>query len=267
MSKKPEGTPPRDNDGAVRPPGILTRGDGATIAYHKIEGDAPGVIFLGGFKSDMTGTKATTLEAFCRDRGRAFLRFDYFGHGQSSGPFTDGTIGRWAADTLAVLDELTDGPQVLVGSSMGGWLMLLAALARPGRVAGLLGIAAAPDFTEKLMWQHFSPAVRAELEQDGIHYQPSDYEDGPYAITLALIEDGRRHQVLGRPIAVHCPVRLIHGMKDDAVPWEHAALLSEALLSEHVTLALIKNGDHRLSRQGDLDRMCRTLDRLCEEVG
>ena len=258
MPETPEGAPS---------PSILTRGDGATIAYHKIEGNGPGVVFLGGFKSDMTGTKARTLENHCWSQGRAFLRFDYFGHGQSSGAFADGTIGRWSEDALAVLDDLTQGPQVLVGSSMGGWLMVLVALARPGSVAGLLGIAAAPDFTEVLMWQRFSDEVKTELEQTGVHYQPSDYDDGPYAITMALIEDGRHHQVLERPIAVHCPVRLIHGMKDDAVPWEHAARLSEALLSDHVTLALVKNGDHRLSREQDLDRMCHTLERLCEEVG
>ncbi len=248
-------------------PSILTRRDGATIAYHKTEGSGPGVIFLGGFMSDMAGTKATALENFCRSTGRGFLRFDYQGHGESSGKFTDGTIGRWAEDAIAANDELTDEPQVLVGSSMGGWIMLLAALARPDRVAGLIGIAAAPDFTEVLMWQHYSPEVRAALERDGIHYEPSDYSDSPYPITLQLIEDGRAHLVLERPLAVHCPVRLIHGMEDRAVPWEHALRISEMLLSNHVTVTLVKDGDHRLSRIEDLDRMCRVVETLCEEVG
>ncbi len=248
-------------------PRILTRRDGATIAYHKTDGSAPGVVFMGGFMSDMTGTKAVMLESFCRRTGRGYLRFDYLGHGASSGAFADGTIGRWAEDVIAVLDELTDGPQVLVGSSMGGWIMLLAALARPDRVAGLIGIAAAPDFTEVLMWQHYPPEVRAILHHDGIHYEPSEYSDEPYPITMKLIEDGRRHLVLERPLAVHCPVRLIHGMADAAVPWEHTLRISEMLLSSQVTVTLVKDGDHRLSRDEDLARMCRVVATLCEEVG
>ena len=265
---------PGNEDGGTAPggagadrPQILTRRDGATIAYHKIDGSAPGVVFMGGFRSDMTGTKATILETFCRKEGRAFLRFDYFGHGQSSGEFIDGTIGRWAKDAIAALDELTDGPQVLVGSSMGGWIMLLAALARPARVAGLIGIAAAPDFTEALMWQHFPSEIRTLLEGGGVHYEPSDYDQEPCPITLGLIEDGRAHLVLERALAVHCPVRLIHGMQDDAVPWEHSLRIAEMLLSQHVTVTLIKDGDHRLSRLEDLGRMCRMVDLLCLEVG
>ncbi|MHA1107723.1 MAG: alpha/beta fold hydrolase, partial [Alphaproteobacteria bacterium] len=232
-------------------PSILTRSDGATIAYHKTDGSTPGVIFLGGFMSDMNGAKAMILENFCRSTGRAFLRIDYQGHGESSGAFTDGTIGRWAEDAVAALDEVTDGPQVLVGSSMGGWIMLLAALARPDRVAGLVGIAAAPDFTEVLMWQHYTPEVRNTLERDGIYYEPTDYSDSPYPITLQLIEDGREHLVLERPLAVHCPVRLIHGMEDRTVPWEHALRISEMLLSNHVSVTLVKDADHRLSRYED----------------
>ncbi len=248
-------------------PRSLTRRDGATIAYHKTNGVTPGVIFMGGFRSDMTGTKATMLETFCRQTGRAYLRFDYLGHGASSGEFSDGTIGRWGEDAIAVLDELTDGPQVLVGSSMGGWIMLLAALARPDRVAGLVGIAAAPDFTETLMWQHYPPDVRTILQRDGIHYEPTEYGDEPYPVTMKLIEDGRRHLVLERPLAVHCPVRLIHGMEDAAVPWEHALRLSEMLLSRHVTVLLVKDGDHRLSREEDLARMCRVVGTMCEQEG
>jgi len=256
----PDAPPPGEK------PGILTREDGATIAYHRTEGNRPGVIFLGGFRSDMSGIKATALEAHCRATGRAFLRFDYFGHGESSGVFTDGTIGRWSKDALCALDELTDGPQVLVGSSMGGWIMLLVALARPDRVAALVGIAAAPDFTESLMWHHYPPLVRETILRDGIYYEPSEYDENPYPITRALIEDGRNHLMLERPIAVHCPARLIHGMQDRSVPWEHALLISEQLLSAHVTLTLVKDGDHRLSRDEDIARMLRLVDATCAEV-
>lgn len=248
-------------------PKILTRDDGATIAYHKSEGKGPGIIFLGGFKSDMTGTKAVALETHCRETGRAFLRFDYQGHGQSSGAFEEGTIGQWAQDAIAVLDEITEGPQILVGSSMGGWIMMLAALARPDRIAALIGIAAAPDFTESLMWLNFSADIRETLLRDGVYSEPSDYDDEPYTITLRLIEDGRDHLLLERPIAIHCPVRLIHGMQDSSVPWEHGLAITEKLLSEHVTLTLVKDGDHRLSRDEDIARLLRLLDTTCDEVG
>ena len=248
-------------------PRILTRTDGATIAYHKSDGREPGVVFLGGFKSDMGGTKAVALEAHCRARGQAFLRFDYFGHGQSSGDFVDGTIGRWAEDAICVLDKLTEGPQILIGSSMGGWIMLLAALARPDRVAALIGIAAAPDFTEALMWQHWPPEIRETLLRDGVYREPSDYSEEPYTITLKLIDDGRDHLLLERPIAIHCPVRLIQGMEDADVPWEHALAISEKLLSEHVAVTLVKDGDHRLSRDEDLTRLFRILDETIEDFG
>lgn len=245
-------------------PRILTRSDGATIAYHRHEGKLPGVMFLGGFMSDMTGLKATSLEDHCGAQGRAFLRFDYLGHGQSSGRFTDGTIGRWAEDAIYVLDELTEGPQVLVGSSMGGWIMLLAALARPDRVAGLVGIAAAPDFTETLIWHRLPPDAREALQRDGIWREPSRYSDTPYAITRNLIEDGRKHLLLEHPIAFHGPVTLIQGMEDQDVPWQHAMLIAERLLSRHVAVILVKDGDHRLSRPEDLARLRRIVDGLCE---
>jgi len=244
-------------------PRILTREDGSTIAYHRFDGASPGVVFLGGFMSDMTGTKAMALEAHCRRAGRAFLRFDYRGHGASSGRFEDGAIGQWADDAIAALDALTEGPQLLVGSSMGGWIMLLAALARPDRVAALIGISAAPDFTEVLMWNRYPPDIRAILQREGVYHQPSDYSDTPYPITLRLIEDGRRHLLLERPIAVHCPVWLLHGMRDTDVPWEHAPMIAERLLSRHVTVTLIKDGDHRLARDEDLARLFRIVDQLC----
>jgi pimeloyl-ACP methyl ester carboxylesterase len=245
---------------------ILSRTDGATIAYHKIDGKGPGVVFLGGFRSDMTGTKAQALEAHCRAANRAFVRFDYFGHGSSSGDFADGTIGRWVEDAICVLDEITDGPQILIGSSMGGWIMLLTALARPDRVAAMIGIAAAPDFTETLMWRNYPEEVRETLRRDGVYFQPTPYEEGPYAITMKLIEEGREHLLLTRPINIGCPVHLIQGMRDDAVPWRHALAITENLASDRVTLTLVKDGDHRLSRDEDLARLIRTVDTVCADI-
>ena len=253
-------------------PGAIDRPGGHRLAYHATAGhatfpDAPGVIFLGGFMSDMTGTKAMALEDHCRERGLAYLRFDYLGHGQSSGAFTDGTIGRWADDAIAVIDELTAGPQVLVGSSMGGWIMLLAALARPGRVVGLLGLAAAPDFTEALIWRDLDEDMRAALLDEGVINMPSDYDDTPYPITRALIEEGRDHLLLGGPIALGCPVRLLQGMADRDVPWKTALTLAEKLAGDDVEVTLIKGGDHRLSEPPDLARLGRTLDALIERIG
>jgi pimeloyl-ACP methyl ester carboxylesterase len=221
------GTPPSyKNPESETEARSLSRSDGAAIAYRKTDGAEPGIVFLGGFRSDMTGTKALALEQHCRAKNRAFVRFDYFGHGASSGTFTDGTIGRWAEDATCVLDEITDGPQILIGSSMGGWIMLLAALARPCRLAGLIGIAAAPDFTEALMWRRYPEAVRETLRRDGVYYQPTPYEEGPYAITMKLIEEGRDHLLLDRAIDIACPVHLIQGMKDDSVPWQHALTIA-----------------------------------------
>lgn len=243
-------------------PKIFTRDDGATIAYHKTDGSGPGVIFLGGFMSDMDGTKAVALEAHCQAQGRAYLRFDYQGHGQSSGAFTDGTIGKWSEDTIDVLDNLTDGPQILVGSSMGGWIMLLAALALPERVAGLVGIAAAPDFTEALMWKGFSNEIRDTLQRDRIYQQPSEYDDSPYPITMDLIEDGRERLLLDETINIECPVHLFQGIEDDAVPWKHAHAISRQLKTNEVTTTFIKDGDHRLSREEDLAKIFAAVDGL-----
>ena len=216
--------------------------------------------------SDMTGSKALAIEDHARRQGRACLRFDYQGHGASSGAFADGTIGLWAGDAIAAFDALTEGPQVLVGSSMGGWIMLLLALARPERVAGLLGIAPAPDFTEDLMWQSFDAEARATLERDGLLRQPSDYGEEPYIITRALIEDGRDHLLLRAPIPLTCPVRLIHGMADKDVPWQTSVRLSEALASEDVEIQLVKAGGHRLSEPDDLARLTQTLDELLARI-
>ena len=247
-------------------PKFLNRPDGATVAFHSTVGRSPGVVFLGGFRSDMTGTKANALEAACKDAGRAFTRFDYFGHGASSGTFTDGTIGRWREDAVGVLDELTEGPQVLVGSSMGGWIMLLAALARPGRVHALVGIAAAPDFTEDLMWEKFDAPVKAALQDDGIYYEPSEYDDEPYSITMRLIEEGRGHLLLGAPIPLRCPVRLLHGLDDADVPWEHSLRLARALESPDVSVTLVKSGDHRPSEPRDIARLIATVEEVCGSV-
>ena len=212
--------------------------------------------------SDMSGTKARTLDGFCAARGQAFLRFDYFGHGASSGAFADATVGRWKGDTLAALDQLTEGPQVLVGSSMGGWLMLLAALARPQRVRALLGIAAAPDATQALMWPRLSQAARDAIMAEGQIRVPSDYAPEGYLITRRLIEEGRDHLVTDRPIPIACPVRLLHGMRDKDVPWQTGLALVKRLAGEDVRLILVKDGDHRLSREADLALLLATLEPL-----
>jgi len=246
----------------VASPSMLARPDGATIAYHRLPGKAPGVVFLAGFRSDMTGTKALFLQDYCRRRGQAHVRFDYFGHGASSGDFTLGTIGRWADDAIAVIDSLTAGPQVLVGSSMGGWIMLLAALARPMRVAALVGIAAAPDFTAELLPRRLSPAERRTLAAAGQVVLPSDYDPAGYLYTKALIEDGNRHLLLGQPIALDVPVRLLHGLADASVPWQLSLRLAERLRSGNVAVTLGKGGDHRLSAPADLARLAQTLDAL-----
>jgi len=255
------------SDATAEPaPDVLDTPDGARLAYHRTPGAAPGLVFLGGFASDMTGTKATALEVFARERGQAFVRFDYQGHGQSSGRFRDGTIGQWTRDAVAVLDSLTDGPQVLIGSSMGGWIMLLAALARPERVAGLVGIAAAPDFTEDLLWPSFDDAAKQRIEQDGVHEMPSDHGD-PLPVTRRLFEEGRQHLLMRGTIPLSCPVRLLQGMRDDEVPWSWALKLTERLATTDVEMVLVKNGDHRLSAPADLDRLWAQVDRFLAHVG
>ncbi len=231
--------------------GRIDNGAGTELAWQRLNGSSPTVVFLPGFRSDMTGDKATALAALCQERGQALLLFDYSGHGASGGAFTDGTIGRWAADALAVIDALTDGPLVLVGSSMGGWIGLLAALARPGRLAGFVGVAAAPDFTEALMWETMLPAERATLERDGVLHVPSAYGE-PTPITRALIEDGRAHLVMGAPIPLRCPVRLLHGQADADVPWETAVRLAQRVEGTDVQVMLVKDGGHRMSRPADL---------------
>jgi pimeloyl-ACP methyl ester carboxylesterase len=243
------------------PPAILTREDGATIAYHRRAGTSPGIVFLGGYMSDMTGTKARALDAFAAARGQAFLRFDYFGHGASSGDFALATVGRWKEDALAVLDQLTQGPQILVGSSLGGWIMLLVALARPERVAALVGIAAAPDATA-LMWERFPPEVREKITHDGAVRLPSAYSAEGYLYARKLIEEGQNHLLMAESIPIACPVRLLHGMRDPDVPWQRSFALAETLGGDDVQLTLVKDGDHRLSTESDLALLMRTIEAL-----
>ena len=246
--------------------GETDRGDGVTLAWVRTPGRGPTTVFLPGFKSDMTGTKAMLTEVFCAEHGLGCLRLDYSGHGASGGAFTDGTIGRWTDDVLVLIDQLTEGPLVLVGSSMGGWIALLAALARPGRIAGLIGIAAAPDFTEDLMWSAMMPTERARLERDGVLHLPSQYGD-PTPVTAAFFADGRTRLLLNRPIPLRCPVRLLHGQRDPDVPWQTAPRLAERLEADDVRVTLIKDGDHRLSRPSDLALLRRALGDLLLQDG
>jgi pimeloyl-ACP methyl ester carboxylesterase len=242
-------------------PTHLEPGDGRRIAYRATAGAAPTVVFLCGFRSDMEGAKALFLDQHCRAQGRAFLRFDYTGHGRSSGRFEAGSIGQWLDDTLLILDRLVDGRFVLVGSSMGGWLMLLVGLARPERLAGLVGIAAAPDFTTRLIEPALTPVQRAALERDGVILAPSEHGE-PLPITSRLIEEGRRHLLLAAPIPLHCPVHLLHGQEDADVPWQTALELAARLESAAVTVELVKDGDHRLSREADLQRLAAAVERI-----
>jgi len=235
---------------------------GRKIALQQRTGKGPGIVFLGGFASDMTGTKAEFLDAYCAERGQAFLRLDYSGHGASSGKFSDGTIGVWAEDALVALDAVTTGPQILVGSSMGGWIALLLARARPERLAGFIGIAAAPDFTEDLMWADFDDDIKAQIMDDGVYLEPSEYSDEPTPITRALIEDGRNQLVLRSPLALSVPVRLVQGMQDPEVPWQTAIKLAEHIDGDDVDVVLRKAGDHRMSSDEDLQQLASVLDSL-----
>lgn len=241
---------------------LLPRPGGASIAYAATPGGGPAVVFLGGFRSDMTGTKALALEGWARRAGRAFLRFDYFGHGRSSGDFADGTIGRWRDDALAVLDGLTEGKLVLVGSSMGGWIALLAGLARPQRLAGMVLIAPAPDFTEALLWARLGPAERQRLLAEGRLERPSAYSGEPDILTRRLIEEGRDHLVLDKPLRLACPVHILQGTADPDVPWWHARRLFDHLETPDTVLTLVKGGDHRLSRPADLARLVAVIESL-----
>lgn len=243
-------------------PSTLQLPDGRRLAYEHVPGREPGVLFCGGFASDMTGTKASALEAHAEASGRAYTRFDYTGHGASSGRFEDGTIGAWIEDAIAIVDSVTEGALIVVGSSMGGWIMLHLALARPQRVRALVGIAAAPDFTAEILLPEASLEQRRQLEERGHWMQPSAYGGEPYPITARLLEDGGRRLLLGGPIPIRCPVHLLHGQRDPDVPWRTALRLAERLESEDVTIELIKAGDHRLSSEQDLARITAAIERL-----
>ncbi len=245
--------------------GRLAR-EGVELAWIRQAGREPMVVFLPGFMSEMQGEKGTHLAGFCARHGFALLRLDYSGHGASGGRFADGSIGQWTEDALAVIDRQAGRRLVLVGSSMGGWIALLVAIGRPERVAGLLGIAAAPDFTETLMWQAMTAEEQARLLAEGSLTAPSAYGE-PLLITSRLIEDGRQHLVLGGPIPISCPVRLLHGQQDPDVPWETALRTAERITGEDVRVTLIKDGAHRLSRPQDLALLSSTLAGLLGEDG
>lgn len=231
-----------------------------TVAVRVREGENPGLFWLGGFKSDMKGTKAEALDRWAGEKGRACVRFDYSGHGESGGVFTDGTIGRWLEESLAVYLRFAKGPYVLIGSSMGGWLALLLARALSERsgaapVVGMVLIAPAVDFTEELMWKQFPDLTRREIEQKGLWMRPSAYGEEPYPITRTLIEDGRKYLLLGGLIETRCPVHILQGVEDPDVPWRHAVELMSRFSRDDVVLTLIKDGDHRLSRPEDIERL------------
>ena len=250
----------------MQEPKYLQCADGEYIAYRQIVGEAntkqPGLVFLSGFRSDMNGTKATACEEYARVHHLSFTRFDYYGHGLSSGNFAEGAISRWLADILAILDKVVAGPQILIGSSMGGWLALLAAKERPKQIKAIVTIAAAPDFTEDLMWQQFSTAERDQLLQHKIYHIPSAYDENPYPVTLQLIEDGRKHLLLRKPLKLDIPLRLIHGSNDQEVPWQTSLKILEIITSLDVTFTLVKDGDHRLSAPSQLAILFSILDQL-----
>lgn len=245
-------------------PAFLDHPEGGRIAFHHHPGVGPGLVFLGGFRSDMTGAKALAIEAMARAEGRQMTRFDYRGHGRSDGDFASLSIGDWLEDCLLVLERIAQGPQIVIGSSMGGWLALLLARKRPERVAALILIAPAPDFTERLMWRGFSDETQREILETGGTPLPSAYSDDPTIITRRLIEDGRRHLLLDAPIPIACPVRILHGQADPEVPWRLSLDLAEMLLSRDVIISLIKAGDHRLSTPDDLALLGRTISGLSQ---
>ena len=254
------------NDNSLKFLEIGTADERRSIAVRERSGQSPGLFWLSGYKSDMRGSKAEALAHWAEQAGRACIRFDYSGHGESGGEFTDGTIGRWLGDALGVFDACCRGPQIFVGSSMGGWLALLLVRALrqrlqagPASVAGLVLIAPAVDFTEELMWKRFTPDIKRELEENGVWARPSEYSPEPYLVTRRLIEEGRNHLLLGGMIETGCPVRILQGVEDPDVPWRHAVELVSRLASDDVVLTLVKDGDHRLSRPEDIERLIRAV--------
>lgn len=240
-------------------------GPNGKLAYrHTASRSGKSFTWLSGFNSDMQGTKVLELEAWAIKAGHGFTAFDYSGHGESEGEFADGTIADWHADTLSVFDTVSDTDQVLVGSSMGAWMALLAAKARSGRVAGMVLIAPAPDFTSRLMWPSMPPEGRFAITQDGVWMQPSAYGD-PVPITRSLIESGAKYSVMGAPFEFEGPVRILQGMRDEDVPFSHAQALVETITSSDLTFTLVKDGDHRLSRPHDIARLIATCDEIVQD--
>ncbi|QEN88912.1 alpha/beta hydrolase [Labrys sp. KNU-23] len=252
-------------------PAMISVGEGLSsrnIAWRHQPGRGPDVVWLGGFRSDMLATKASFLADWGTRHHRAVTRFDYSGHGESGGRFEDGTIGSWLEDSLAVIREGVKTPPILVGSSMGGWIALLVARALAGTPlapAGMVLIAPAADFTEQLMWNQFPDAVKREILDKGAWLRPSEYSPEPYPITRALIEEGRNHLLLGDMVKTGCPVHILQGMEDPDVPWQHAMALVESLAEDDVTVTLIKDGDHRLSRPQDLDRLVEAVEGIAPQ--
>jgi len=247
-------------------PRYLKTADGSRLAYRAVSGRGPTVVFLGGFTSDMNGTKASALAEHCRREGRAYVRFDYFGHGASDGRFADATIGRWVGDALAVLDHVVEGPAVLVGSSMGGWIMVRVALGRPARIVGLVGVASAPDFTEELIEPRLDAGAREQLRTRGLVHIPNPYSNASTPITKRFLEEARQHRVLQSLVPLECPVRLLHGLADEEVPWELSLRLARGIEGKNVTLTLVKGGDHRLSGADDLQRLTSSLEGVLAAV-
>ncbi len=253
------------NDSCLKTLEIGTGAAARVIAVRQRKGTFPGLFWLGGFKSDMRGSKAEALDQWAGAQGRACTRFDYSGHGESGGAFADGTIGCWLEESLGVFTTFCEGPQIVVGSSMGGWMALLLArelrkLEKAGRkakawTAGMVLIAPAVDFTEELMWKRFSPTIKREVEQNGFWNRPSAYSAEPYPITRRLIVEGRDHLMLGDLIETGCPVRILQGVQDEDVPWTHATELVARFARDDVVLTLVKDGDHRLSRPEDIERL------------
>jgi pimeloyl-ACP methyl ester carboxylesterase len=250
------------DDSCLKTLSVGTPSAARPIAVRARAGASPGLFWLGGFKSDMRGTKAEALDAWAGRNGRAMVRFDYSGHGESGGTFAEGTIGRWLEESLAVFRGCCTGPQVAIGSSMGGWIALLLAreLARQGNndgptLAGLVLIAPAVDFTEELMWKRMPPAIQQQITETGSWTRPSAYDPGGYPITRKLIEEGRNHLLLGGMIETGCPVRILQGVQDEDVPWQHAVELTARFARDDVVLTLVKDGDHRLSRPEDIERL------------
>ncbi|MGE5565360.1 MAG: alpha/beta hydrolase [Parcubacteria group bacterium] len=243
--------------------GRLDRGDGVQLAWRRVRGEGPTVVWLGGFMSDMAGTKAQALADWALEEGRSYLRFDYSGHGESGGRFEKCTITRWREDSLTVIHALTEGPLVLVGSSMGGWLSCLVAAAIPERIGAMVLIAPAADFTEKLMRPNLPAEAVKALREEGVWYRPSEYGDGPYPITRELLEDGARWSILEGSVPIEAPVRILQGGQDPDVPWQHALELANQIKGEDVVFTLIRDGDHRLSRPQDIERLLVAVEEAC----